>query len=106
LRNGMWVFGVESYPEVLRTAAEYTLAGVAGQIVAPTLIMEGEHDPLLQGQPERVEKALTAAKATRVTLTEAEGAGEHTHAGALARAHQVMFDWLDTVWIDVSQPQH
>jgi len=106
LRNGMWVFGVESYPEVLRTAAEYTLAGVAGQIVAPTLIMEGEHDTLLQGQPERVEKALTAAKATRVTLTEAEGAGEHTHAGALARAHQVMFDWLDTVWIDLSQPQH
>jgi hypothetical protein len=29
-------------------------------------------------------------------LTEQEGAGEHTHAGALARAHQVMFDWLDT----------
>ena len=106
LRNGMWVFGVESYAEVLRTAAEYTLAGFAGQIVAPTLIMEGEHDTLLQGQPERVEKALTAAKATRVTLTEAEGAGEHTHAGALARAHQVIFDWLDTVWIDVSQPQH
>jgi hypothetical protein len=26
----------------------------------------------------------------------AEGAGEHTHAGALGRAHQVMFDWLDT----------
>jgi dienelactone hydrolase len=66
------------------------------QIVAPTLIMEGEHDTLLQGQPERVEKALTAAETTRVTLTEAEGAGEHTHSGALARAHQVMFDWLDT----------
>jgi len=25
-----------------------------------------------------------------------EGAGEHTHAGALGRAHQVMFDWLGT----------
>jgi len=96
LRNGMWVFGVESYAEVLRTAAEYTLDGFAGQIVAPTLIMEGEHATLLHGQPERVEKALTAAKTTRVTLAEAEGAGEHTHAGALARAHQVMFDWLDT----------
>jgi hypothetical protein len=35
-------------------------------------------------------------------LTEAEGAGENTRAGALARAHQVMFDWLDTVWIDLS----
>ena len=29
-------------------------------------------------------------------LTIAEGAGEHTHAAAVARAHQVMFDWLDT----------
>ena len=102
VRNGMWVFGVKNYAELLRTAANYTLDGVADQIVVPTLIMEGEHDKLLQGQPERVEKALTAAKATRVTLTEAEGAGEHTHAGALARAHQVMFDWLDTVWIDMS----
>jgi alpha-beta hydrolase superfamily lysophospholipase len=96
VRNGMWVFGVENYAELLRTAARYTLDGTADQIVAPTLIMEGEHDTLLQGQPERVEKALTAADTTRVTLTEAEGAGEHTHAGALGRAHQVMFDWLDT----------
>jgi alpha-beta hydrolase superfamily lysophospholipase len=96
LGNGIWVFGVPNYAEVLRTVERYTLDGVADQIVAPTLIMEGEHDTLLQGQPERVEKALTAAKTTRVTLTEAEGAGEHTHAGALARAHQVMFDWLDT----------
>jgi alpha-beta hydrolase superfamily lysophospholipase len=95
LGNGIWVFGVPNYAEVLRTVERYTLDGVADQIVAPTLIMEGEHDTLLQGQPERVETALTAAKTTRVTLTEAEGAGEHTHAGALARAHQVMFDWLD-----------
>src|ERR1700704_4136058 len=86
LGNGGWGVGGKKYP----------LDGVADQIVAPTLIMEGEHDTLLQGQPERVEKALTAAKTTRVTLTEAEGAGEHTPAGALARAHQVMFDWLDT----------
>jgi hypothetical protein len=58
--------------------------------------MEGEHDTLLQGHPEKVEQALTAAPTTRVTLTEHEGAGEHTHAGALAWARQVMFDWLDT----------
>ena len=42
------------------------------------------------------EVVVTAAKTTRVTLTVAEGAGEHTHAGALGRAHPVMFDWLDT----------
>ena len=39
---------------------------------------------------------LVAAPTTLVTLTEEEGAGEHTHAGGLGRAHQVMFDWLDT----------
>jgi hypothetical protein len=41
-------------------------------------------------------KALNRGDATLVTLTIAEGAGEHTHAGALGRAHQIMFDWLDT----------
>jgi pimeloyl-ACP methyl ester carboxylesterase len=95
LGNGLWVFGVHGYLDVLRTVKHYTLDGVTDQIVAPTLIMEGEHDTMLMGQPERVEKALTAAKTTRVTLTVAEGAGEHTHAGALGRAHPVMFDWLD-----------
>jgi hypothetical protein len=24
-----------------------------------------------------------------------QGAGEHTHAGGLGRAHEAMFDWLD-----------
>jgi hypothetical protein len=38
----------------------------------------------------------TSASTTLVTLTESEGAGEHTHAGGLGRAHQTMFDWLDT----------
>jgi hypothetical protein len=28
-------------------------------------------------------------------LSDAEGAGEHCHMGALARAHRVLFDWLD-----------
>jgi pimeloyl-ACP methyl ester carboxylesterase len=101
MRNGMWMFGVHNYAELLRTIKNYTLDGVADQIIAPTLILEGEHDAVLAGQPQRVEKAHTAAKATRVSLTEAEGAGEHTHAGALARTHQVMFDWLDTVWTDL-----
>jgi hypothetical protein len=40
--------------------------------------------------------ARRGASTTLVTLTEDEGAGEHTHAGGLSRAHQTMFDWLDT----------
>ena len=96
LRNGMWVFGAGSFADLIRKAADYTLDGIADQITVPTLIMDGEGDQFLKGQPQLVEKALTGAPTTLVTLTCAEGAGEHTHAGALGRAHAVMFDWLDT----------
>jgi pimeloyl-ACP methyl ester carboxylesterase len=95
LRNGMWVFGADSFADLIRRVRAYTLDGIAHQIVAPTLILDPEHDQYLKGQPQLVEKALTAAPTTLVTLTEDEGAGEHTHAGGLSRAHQTMFDWLD-----------
>src|SRR5216683_4051006 len=95
LRNGMWVFGADSFCDLIRRVKHYTLEGIAHQIVAPTLIMDPENDQYLKGQPQLVEKALTGASTTLVTLTETEGAGEHTHAGGLGRAHQTMFDWLD-----------
>jgi pimeloyl-ACP methyl ester carboxylesterase len=95
LRNGMWVFGADSFADLIRMARKYTLDGISHQIVAPTLIMDAESDKFLKGQPQLVEQALTNASTTLVTLTEAEGAGEHTHAGGLGRAHQTMFDWLD-----------
>jgi len=95
LRNGMWVFGADSFADLIRRVRDYTLEGIAHQIVAPTLIMDPENDQNLKDQPQLVEKALTGASTTLVTLTEKEGAGEHTHAGGLGRAHQTMFDWLD-----------
>jgi hypothetical protein len=58
--------------------------------------MDAANDQYLKGQPQLVEKALIGARTTLVTLTESEGAGEHIHAGGLSRAHQTMFDWLDT----------
>jgi pimeloyl-ACP methyl ester carboxylesterase len=96
LRNGMWVFGADSLAAMIRMTGDYTLQGIAHQIVTPTLIMDGEGDTFLKGQPQLVERALTDASTTLVTLTEDEGAGEHTHAGAAYRAHQTMFDWLDS----------
>jgi pimeloyl-ACP methyl ester carboxylesterase len=99
LRNGIWVFGADSFADLIRMARDYTLEGIAHQIVTPTLIMDAENDKFLKGQPQMVEKALTAASTTLITLTENEGAGEHTHAGGLARAHQTMFDWLDATLV-------
>jgi pimeloyl-ACP methyl ester carboxylesterase len=96
LRNGMWVFGTDSFTDLIRRARQYSLDGVAHQIVTPTLIMDAENDEHLKGQPQLVEQALTGAPTTLVTLAADAGAGEHTHAGALGLAHQTMFDWLHT----------
>jgi pimeloyl-ACP methyl ester carboxylesterase len=99
LRNGTWALGADSFADLVRKTKDYTLDGVAHQITAPTLIMEAENDQFFVGQAQKVEKALTNAPTTLVTLAEAEGAGEHCHMGAMLRAHQVIFDWLDTTLI-------
>ncbi|OPX07221.1 S9 family peptidase [Mycobacterium sp. AT1] len=96
LRNGLWVMGRTSLTDVPRAFRDYTLAGVAEQITAAVLVLDAEHDQFLSGEPLRAANAMTAADVTLVTLTEAEGAGEHSHMGAMSRAHQTIFDWLDT----------
>ncbi|WP_405868014.1 alpha/beta fold hydrolase [Streptomyces sp. NBC_01515] len=95
LRNGAWAMGAESYPDLIRKTRAYTLEGIADRVQAPTLIMDAEDDHFLKGQPQAAQNALVNAATTLVTLTGAEGAGEHVHVGAMTRAHQVMFDWLD-----------
>jgi pimeloyl-ACP methyl ester carboxylesterase len=95
LQNGVWAMGASSYPDLVRKTRKYTLAGVADRVTAPTLVMDAEDDHFLQGQARRVHEALTNAPSRLATLYSAEGAGEHCHMGALTRAHQVMFDWLD-----------
>lgn len=94
MRNGMWTFGVSAPGEFVRKSKLYTLADVAGDIKAATLVLDAENDQFLKGQPQTIYAALSAPKKL-VTLTSAEGAGEHCHMGAMYRAHQTMFDWLD-----------
>ena len=95
LNNGVWTLGASSYADFIRRTTDYTLAGLADRITAPTLIMDAEEDQFLKGQPSVLAKALTAP-ATLARFTTAEGLGEHCHVASLTRAHQVIFDWLDT----------
>ena len=95
LRNGAWAMGAESFPDLIRKTRAYNLAGIADRVRAPTLILDAEGDHFLRGQPQAAQNAFVNAATTLVTLRGVEGAGEHVHVGALARAHQVMFDWLD-----------
>lgn len=92
--NGMWTFGASSPSEFVRKTQRYQLNDVVGNIRAATLVLNAENDMFLKGQPQALHDVLQAPK-TLVTLTADEGAGEHCHMGALFRAHQVIFDWLD-----------
>jgi pimeloyl-ACP methyl ester carboxylesterase len=95
LNNGVWTMGATSYADFIRRTTAYTLADIAERISAPTLIMDAEEDQFLAGQPAILAAAMTAPT-TLARFTTAEGAGEHCHVGSLPRAHQVIFDWLDT----------
>jgi pimeloyl-ACP methyl ester carboxylesterase len=96
INNGLWVLGAATPADYLRKVADYTLAGIAGQIQAPTLIMDAENDAFFRGQPQQLQAAMSAPS-TVVTLKEYDGAGEHCHVGDTGYSHQVMFDWLDDV---------
>jgi len=94
LRNGRWAFGASSFTDYIRRTRQYSVEGIAESIGCRTLILDAENDRVFRGEAQRVAAGLTCPKKV-VTLTEAEGAGEPTHAGAMARSHQVTFDWLD-----------
>jgi alpha-beta hydrolase superfamily lysophospholipase len=100
VRNGLWVMGLDSIADLPREFRRYTLAGVADQITAAVLVLDAENDQFLRGQPQQAAEAMRNAAVTLVTLAESDGAGEHCHMGAMSRAHQTIFDWLDT-----AQPQ-
>jgi alpha-beta hydrolase superfamily lysophospholipase len=103
LDNGLWTMGGKSYADFVRRTAAYSLAGIADQITAPTLIMDAEDDQFLRGQPAALAAAMTAPT-TMAHFTTAEGAGEHCHVGSLTRVHQVIFDWLDDTLVEAATP--
>jgi alpha-beta hydrolase superfamily lysophospholipase len=96
VRNGMWAFGVDTPAEMLRRTPEYSLRGVAGRIRCPTLVLEAENDATFRGEAQHLIKELTCPH-EHVLLTDAEGAGEHCHEGAMLAFHQRAFDWIDDV---------
>jgi len=96
LRNGMWAFGVDSVAELVRTTPPYTLRGVADRIRCPVLVLEAENDAMFRGEAAKVAEALGSGY-HHVLLTDAEGAGEHCHEGAMQAFHQHAYDWLDDI---------
>ena len=92
--HGMSACRASSLHALLRLMNDYTLAGVAGKITCPTLILDSEQDHCVYGQAWKVYKALSCPK-TYLQFTVEEGVGAHCHFSASVLCHQRIFDWLD-----------
>ncbi|MEV7869679.1 alpha/beta fold hydrolase [Streptomyces sp. NPDC088124] len=84
------------FDELVEATEAYTMAGIAGRITCPTLVLDAENDVFFKGQPRRLFGELTCRKEL-ILFREDEGAGEHCHEGAISLFHQRTFDWLDTL---------
>ena len=95
LGRGMWVHGVTTPWEYLKTFQAYSLAEVARNIQCPTFVNEAENDRRRGGGKELYD-ALRCPK-EYVLFRASEGAGEHCETGAREVFFQKMFDWLDPI---------
>jgi pimeloyl-ACP methyl ester carboxylesterase len=96
MAQGVWAFGVSGIADFITKVKPYSMDGIAGQIQCPCLVMEGEGDMFLPGQPQKIYDALQAPKQL-VKFTSEDGAENHCQSGALAYKDEVVFNWLDEI---------
>jgi pimeloyl-ACP methyl ester carboxylesterase len=94
MAQGVWSFGASSIADFLTRTRQMTMAGIAGRIQCPCLVMEAEGDMFFQNQPRQIYDALQAPKQF-VRFTSEDGAENHCQSGALAYKDEVVFNWLD-----------
>lgn len=95
LRRGLLVHNVATPFDYFRVTRDYSLDGLAGKIICPSLICIAENDDIA-AYAKVLFDALTCEKQF-LTFTNAEGAGEHCEDGNRSLFHQRAFDWLDDV---------
>jgi hypothetical protein len=94
MAQGVWSFGASSIADFLTRTRQMTMAGIAGRIQCPCLVMEAEGDMFFQNQPRQIYDALQAPKQF-VRFTSEDGSENHCQSGALAYKDEVVFNWLD-----------
>jgi len=95
LRRGLLVHNVSTPLDYFNVTRDYSLEGLAGKILCPSLICAAENDDIA-AYAKVLFDALTCEKQF-LTFTDAEGAGEHCEDGNRSLFHQRAFDWLDEV---------
>jgi pimeloyl-ACP methyl ester carboxylesterase len=95
--HGRWVMGAPTTRALYARWADFTVAdGVAEKITCPVLVVDGEHDQTLGGQPAQLLAHLTAP-ATHLAFDAGFGGALHNQVDVLRRAASAIYDWLDDV---------
>ena len=94
IENGLFTFQVGSIWNLIDATESWSLAGIAKQIICPTLVCEAESDQFFAEQPQMLYDALTCPK-TFMRFTTDDGAEEHCQFGALLLCNHRVFEWLD-----------
>ncbi|NUP13588.1 MAG: alpha/beta hydrolase [Polyangiaceae bacterium] len=92
LVDSMWHHGVDTPAALMKELRKYTIADVAGQITAHTLVVDAEAEEW--GQSQALYDALTCPK-DYLLFTAEEAAQFHVQPGAVGIASHRLFDWID-----------
>jgi alpha-beta hydrolase superfamily lysophospholipase len=90
-----WAFGARDLDQAVEMAQRFSLAGVAGRIECPLLVVHGENDRIVP--LDSAKKLYEAAGSKRKTLkifTAAEGAAEHCQVDNRQLGVDYIADWL------------
>jgi pimeloyl-ACP methyl ester carboxylesterase len=94
-----WAFGAKDLDQAVGMAKAFSLAGVAGRIECPLLVVHGENDRIVPLDSAR--KLYDAAGSKRKTLkifTAAEGAAEHCQVDNRPLGVNYIADWLAPIF--------
>lgn len=94
-----WAFGARDLDQAVEKAKRFSLAGIAGRIECPLLVVHGENDRIVP--PDSAKKLYAAAGSRHKTLkifTAAEGGAEHCQVDNRQLGVDYIADWLTPVF--------
>ena len=94
-----WAFGAKDLGEAVAMAKRFSLAGVAGGIECPVLVVHGENDRIVPlDSAQRLFEAIGSKRKTLKIFTAAEGAAEHCQVDNRQLGVDYIADWLAPIF--------
>ena len=90
-----WAFGAENLDQAVEMAKRFNLAGVAGRIECPVLVVHGENDRIVPlDSARKLYDAVGSKNKTLKVFTAAEGGAEHCQVDNRQVGVDYVADWL------------